>query len=224
MHIADWRATYMLGVVGANVSALSDDGAYGDESRNHWPGITGNAPSTAARSQLIHSVHSSHYPGNCSIEVWGGRNCAAVITRGDLKLIQGYAGDPRVLAWNESTHGASVPFGSTGGTCGIYGHADRCQSPGQKGGKPKPLPNDPGGCLHGCLFNLTADPSESINLYTRAEYAQIIGALEDTLADAGATAPPWFQAPEVQNYTQTQLTNALCNAAKRSGGCQPINY
>ena len=67
-------------------------------------------------------------PGNCTENTWGGRNCPAVITSGDLKLMLGYVGDPRRLPMNESTGGESVVFGSTGGVCGLAGFEERCEA------------------------------------------------------------------------------------------------
>ena len=49
-----------------------------------------------------------------SIDVWGGRNCPAVITVGDLKYMMGFVGDPRLVAMDEATNN-SVPFGQSGG-------------------------------------------------------------------------------------------------------------
>ena len=48
--------------------------------------------------------------------------------------------------------------------------------------------------------------------------------MREALAQAGATAPPWFQAPEVSNYSDAQLGQALCDAAHRAGSVQPIDF
>lgn len=81
---------------------------------------------SAPRTELIHHLHSpKYYPGNCTQGCWGGRNCPAVITSGDLKLMLGYVGDPRRLPMNESTSGERVPFGATGGKCGLAGFAGK---------------------------------------------------------------------------------------------------
>ena len=84
--------------------------------------MTTGAP--VPRTELVHHLHSpKYYPRNCTQNCWGGRNCPAVITSGDLKLMLGYVGDPRRLTMNESTGGARVPFGATGGECGLAGFA-----------------------------------------------------------------------------------------------------
>ena len=43
--------------------------------RHPWTGREG------PRTELVHSVHSpAHYPGNCTINHWGSRNCPEVRT------------------------------------------------------------------------------------------------------------------------------------------------
>ena len=37
----------------------------------------------------------------------------------------GYVGDPRRLPMNETTGGEQVPFGTTGGKCGLAGFAGK---------------------------------------------------------------------------------------------------
>ena len=222
MHVADWRATYAEGVVGLTAAEVDDGGAFAAESHNHWASIVGSA--APPRTELIHTVHSpKYYPGNCTMQWWGGRNCAAVITIGDLKLIHGFAGDPRRKRLDEDTGGATVPFGLSGGRCGLAGFDDRCDSPGNTTGKPKPEPDDPDGCLHGCLFNLTADGGESHNLYHDAAHADDVARLSARLEQAGAVAPPWSQAPELAHLTSDELNAQLCAAAKSAAGVVPID-
>ena len=99
-----------------------------------------------------------------------------MITSGDLKLMVGYVGDPRRLPMNESTGGESVVFGRTGGVCGLAGFEERCEAghlldpDGQPAHAPRPSWEDPDGinCLSGCLFNISADPSEHTNLYNHS--------------------------------------------------------
>ena len=70
------------------------------------------------------------------------------------------------------TGGIHVPLTVRCCRCGVSnGDANRCDSPGNHSGKPKPTPEDKGGCLHGCLFNVTADVEEKHNLFHDAQYA-----------------------------------------------------
>eukprot|EP01045_Picozoa_sp_COSAG04_P022375 COSAG04_NODE_2518_length_3981_cov_5.854199_5_plen_86_part_00 len=70
----------------------------------------------------------------------------------------------------------SVVFGSTGGVCGLAGFEERCEAghlldpDGQPAHAPRPSWEDPDGinCLSGCLFNISADPSEHTNLYNHS--------------------------------------------------------
>ncbi len=228
MHVADWKATYAIGVVGLNVSiALEDGGPFANESVNQWNAIVKHAgASPSPRKEILHSIHSpKYYPGNCSIEVWGGRNCPVVITVGDMKYMKGYVGDPRRLEMDEATTHVTE-FGLSGGECGIddgASNGSRCDAPGKKG-HPKPQPNDPGGCLYGCLFNVTEDVGEQHNLINNTAYASLVSIMETKLKVAGSIAPPWFQAPEVSNMSTSALGEAFCEAAKRSGSVQPIDF
>lgn len=232
-HVADWRATYATGVAGITASEIAslEQAPFQDESKDHWAALTMGAP--APRTELIHHLHSpKYYPGNCSQSCWGGRNCPAVITSGDLKLMLGYVGDPRRLPMSESTEGKRVPFGATGGRCGLAGFAERCeaghllQPDGTPATPPHPSRADPDGinCLTGCLFNLTADISESQNLINHTKHRADVARLKQRLLEAGETAPPWFQAPELQKYTSEALGKALCAAAHKAQGVQPLDF
>ena len=50
-----------------------------------------------------------------------------------------------------------------------------------------------------------------------------VAELKARLDQLGATSPPWAQAPEVANMTDKQLNTALCDAAHRTGGVEPID-
>lgn len=193
MHVADWKATYASGVAGMSREDVVafDAGPFPDESVNHWDAIVGGAGVAGPRQELITAVHSAkHYPGNCSMSAWESRSCAAVIHSGDLKMMLGFVGDPRVLVWNESTNGQKVPFGLTEGTCGIYGHDDRCTSPG-RGGRPAPEPSDPGGCLCECCPIVRTQRAVS-------RRRPISGLGDPRRCGDGAMAQPWLTRRRVQ--------------------------
>jgi hypothetical protein len=110
--------------------------------------------------------------------------------------------------------------------------AERCQAghllkpDGHPATAPKPSWDDPDGinCLSGCLFNLTADVSESENLINHTKHAADVARLKQRLVEVGATAPPWFQAPELSKYSSGALGSALCDAAHKAQGVQPIDF
>lgn len=221
MHLADWRSTYAMGVAAIPREQVVDAGPFAVESQDHWAAISGSMK--GPRTEIIHAVHSTVYPGNCSYEVFNSRNCPAVITSGDLKLMLGAVGDRSLLTLNESAAGKSIPFGQSGGFCGLAGFAERCESEGNHKA-PASKADDPGGCLHGCLFNVTGDISESTNLFNDPSYASDVQQLTARLQEAGAIAPAWFQAPEVIGMTDAGLKDALCQAAREAGGVQPIDF
>eukprot|EP01052_Picozoa_sp_SAG31_P024429 SAG31_NODE_2078_length_6499_cov_2.182344_3_plen_249_part_00 len=234
-HVADWRATYAIGVAGITADEIAslEQAPFQDESKNHWAALTTGDASKAPRTELIHNIHSpKYYPGNCSQSCWGGRNCPAVITSGDLKFMIGYVGDPRRLPMNESTGGQRTPFGASGGICGLAGFAERCeagklqQPDGHAASPPHPSWADPDGinCLSGCLFNLTADVAEATNLINHTKHIADVARLRRRLEEAGNTAPPWFQAPQLATLSSADLGTKLCAAAHKAGGVQPIDF
>ena len=185
MHVADWRATYAEGVVGLTAAEVDDGGAFASESHNHWASIVGSAaPPRDTRSTRCTRRNTTRATARCMV---GGRNCAAVITIGDLKLIHGFAGDPRRKRLDEDTGGGQRALGLSGGRCGLAGFDDRCDSPRNTTGKPKPLPDDPDNCLHGMLFNPTED-GESHNLYHDAAHADDVAPPQRSASTAGARA------------------------------------
>jgi len=93
-------------------------------------------------------------------------------------------------------------------------YADRCTAPGMHG-TPKPTPH--GQCVDGCLFNVTADPTEANNLFSDPAYASIVASMKARLAVLGAAAPPWAVVPEVQNMTNAEFNAAKCAAAHKFG-------
>jgi hypothetical protein len=66
-----------------------------------------------------------YYPGNCTLDCFGSRNCPAVITVGDMKLMLGFVGDPRIVPLNKTAgvdqkgSGQPVPWGLSGGHCNV---------------------------------------------------------------------------------------------------------
>ena len=227
MHVADWRATITMGIVGLSSAQLDDGGAFATESVNQWAAIVGGGGVSPPRTELLHAVHSpDFYPGNCSLSTWKSRNCPAVITSGDLKYMTGYVGDPRLISIDDEIAATPIPFGTSGGKCSIdasAGGGERCDAPG-KGGRPVPKHGDPGGCLYGCLFNVSADVGESHNLVNRSEYAVDVARMVERLQQAGRLAPPWFQAPEVAHLSKAELGTALCAAAHKAGSVQPTDF
>ena len=72
-------------------------------------------------------------------------------------------------------------------------------------------------------FNLTADPTESNNLYSDPVHQAIVYRLKMRLQELGAAAPPWAAVPEVAQMSGAQLDKAKCDAAKRFGALAPID-
>ena len=104
---------------------------------------------------------------------------------GDMKLILGAPGDGRILAWPDllPTGHSAVPFGRSGGVTRRDVNGDSCLAGiliARKDMSEK--------CNPGCLFNLTNDPAESVNVY--AQHPGIVASLAGKLKVAGDAAPP----------------------------------
>ena len=135
--------------------------------------------------------------------------------------MKGYVSDPRLNPFPQQlVSGAAVPWGQSNGSCDKT-FPDRCTAPGY-GGWPHPTPR--GLCVDGCLFNLTADPTESKNLYGKSDLSAQQAAIEARLAAAGKLAAPWAVVPELGGWVGIASANEkLCAAAKRLGNLAPVD-
>ena len=175
VHISDFAPTYVEGLAGGSFTAAP--GTCNVTSVNLWPSII-DPTQTPPRDEVIIAVQSAAAPANCDVTKWLSRACTAAMRKGDMKLILGPAGDPRIIQVNKSSAEA-IEFGHSGGKC----DGEHCQAKGYHGpDKSGPIP-----CQHGCLFNLTADPTESNNLYGEPAFARIVQEMTARLAAAGAT-------------------------------------
>lgn len=99
----------------------------------------------------------------------GGSPRPPTIRVGDMKLILGDPGDDRVVHWPDLSPNA-IPFGRSNGTRDVYDfekaqNLQHCRAPHPPG------PKFSAKCQYnGCLFNVTADESESINLINESKY------------------------------------------------------
>ena len=151
---------------------------------------------------------------------WRTRCCAAAIRVGEMKLMQGYVSDPRLNPFPQRPASAAVPWGQSNGSCD-KAFPDRCTAPGYGGW---PQPTSRGLCVDGCLFNLTADPTESDNLYGKPELSAQQTAIEARLAAAGKLAAPWAVVPELGGWAGIAGANAkLCDAAMHLGNLAPAD-
>eukprot|EP00947_MAST-08B_sp_MAST-8B-sp1_P000578 g578.t1 len=218
MHVADWRATYATGLAGIPAERIKalDRGAYPDESKNHWDAIVAAQAGAATAADADAAADDDDEDDDDRDNGSPRRRRAAAPPRTELI---------------HSVHSPAYYPGNcsmrSGGKCGLAGFAQRCDAPGL-GGRPTPTKDDPGGCLHGCLFNVTADREESRNLFKDPAYAADVARLKAALDAAGASAPPWFQVPAQDlgpNATSPDALNAaLCAAAHRAGGVAPIDF
>jgi hypothetical protein len=136
-----------------------------------------------------------------------------------MKLILGDPGDDRIVAWPERA-AARVPFGQTNGSRDAYAFEkaldlQHCRAP---------HPGGPKGELNcqanGCLFNVTADESESVNLINDTRHAAIVKHMHRRLNEAGASGGPW--AWPIDSVALKGLQAEICEQEARTGFVEPV--
>ena len=141
-------ATLVEGVAGGKIP--SQTGPMPPDSVNIWDAVvTGKGPSP--RTEVIHQVKNEYFSEK-----------TVALQIGDLKFIKvdigGSVGDDRVLSWPHPGD-SPVPYGQTGGLIESSISACRVGATKRKGGQ-----NNKCTTHDGCLFNVTQDAAEEINL------------------------------------------------------------
>ena len=140
-----------------------------------WPAIAGDLPSP--RTEVVHQVQNAYFTEN-----------VVAIQAGDMKYMHGVSiGDNRILRWPLPGQTA-VPYGLTTGLRENATDGCRVGTTVPKGGQNS-------GCAGlGCLFNVTSDPTETINLlgplHVTPAYKQLAAKLNARVTAIGAAAPP----------------------------------
>ena len=201
-HTSDWQATIVEGIFGFPPADPSDSGDQGvgghvgggaGGGNNLWPALLSGGASP--RTQVIHQVQNRFWNVSAGKEDPDNackRDCGAAIRTGDLKLVLGYPGDERrVPVAPLAPVGTTVKFGASGG---YVTHSDHASASGQK-----PPKGNRSLCVPHCLFNLTADPTESHDLSGDAAFAPHVAAMTKAIFDAGSEAPePSLAVPKSQ--------------------------
>ena len=118
-----------------------------------------------------------------------------------------------MLRWPALTN-SSTNFGSTGG---LRREGTQCLAgimTNPKGESPK--------CRPGCLFNLTADPSELNDLINQTSFNSLVTELKAKLQAAGKAAPP-----QNSYFGQAQLQESLdrvCAIEAQTGFLEPSDW
>ncbi len=167
---------------------------------NLWPAIL--ASGASPRTEVVHQVNNSYFDEGVQ-----------AIRVGDLKLIRGQPGDNRTIPWPERSRQA-VPLGKSGAV--VEPGTDHVRSTVLGGAKiPRP-------CKPFCLFNITADEGETVDLAPNPAYAQQAAAILQRLDFHGATGPPpayiW---PDTQAFNK--VVKDACPMELLTGSVQPID-
>ena len=102
---------------------------------------------------------------------------------------------------------------------------DACRAPvlDHCGKYPSPV-KAPGGenCAAGCLFDLEADESESVNLFRNAFLAHVVASMTVRVAELGLSGPAWaFPVPE-GSLLAKQLADEMCLEQDATGFTEPV--
>jgi hypothetical protein len=201
-HASDWYSTLIEGYAGLAIDPASTGGPRPLDSLNLWPAILAGAASP--RTEIIHQVNNSYFDEGVS-----------ALRVGDMKLIRGAAGDNRTIAWPER-EAKEVPLGLSGAV--IEAGTDHVRSTVL-----------PGPVLHMCkpycLYNVSADPSESNDLARgndpamHALAAQLIARLDAVGAEGPPHAYVWANMTEFQRQSRIS-----CEASVVTGSVQPVDF
>jgi hypothetical protein len=204
-HSSDWYLTIAEGMVGVTVGAT---GPRKLDGFNLWPSLLSGGDSP--RNEVIHQI-------NNNFSATPGTNSPDTIRVGKYKYIGGDPGDARIIPWPEPA-GTAVLFGLTNGSKDGYpieeGSGEHCRAPVIKG------PAPPKTCAGGCLFDLSADKSESNNLINDTSLASVVARLKARLAQAAAEAGPW--AFPFNKTTTDMLDLAICEEEARTNYEEPM--
>merc|ERR1711874_148273 len=144
---------------------------------------------------------------------------------GDLKLILGKGGDSRIVAWPKAV-GHAIPFGQSGGFReSNHQNPNKydCRAPAMK--HEKGDDGDGADCRKGCLFNVTADPSESHNLYKKSHYKSAISEMKKRLKKAAAAAPPRSQYySDDEHKHRDKAEEGICENLDLIGFVEPYQF
>lgn len=199
-HASDWYLTLTEGLAGLAVDPSMTGGPRPLDGFNLWPAILAGGPSP--RTEVVHQVNNSYFSENVSS-----------IRVGDFKIIRGPAGDNRTIAWPERST-QSVPIGLTGAV--IEPGTDHVRGTQQNH---VVLHR----CSPFCLFNLSADPGENVDLAGDPAYTSLAHDLLQRLDFHGSTGPPpayiWPDRAEFQ-----KIVKQACVQLQATGTTQPTDW
>lgn len=203
LHSSDWLPTLVAGVAGGSVPPGGPTPVDGFDA---WHAIeTGGA---SPRNEVVHQVKNQYFNDSST---------GYSLRVGDYKLIVGYPGDNRVVAW-PAPGTTPTQFGKTGGN--IEAGTNHCRAP-TGGGKPsvkdKPCSDKP------CLYNVVKDISESNNLADDPAYADTLASLQKRLAEVARTGPSTTLAYPLNKTAFKAASASICANAVRTDFLEPYD-
>jgi arylsulfatase A-like enzyme len=200
-HASDTYLTLVEGYAGVAVGPADTCNVPGCrplDGLNLWAAIMGGGPSP--RSEVVHQVNNSYFDEGVS-----------AIRVGDLKVIRGQAGDNRTIPWPERAEKA-VPLGLSGAV--VEAGTDHVRGTTLGGSKLHM-------CKPFCLFNITADEGETLDLAHNPAYAQVAASMLQRLDQHGATGPPHAYIWDTKDFPAA--VQAGCPRQVLTGSVQPVD-
>ena len=190
------------------------------DSLNLWEAILNpeSAPgSFGPRTEIIHQVTNKWTQPPYGPIASHSSPRPACLRVGHMKFIAASAfgpGDATLTAWPARAL-SPVPFGRSNGTRDAYA----IEKKNQLGHCRAPHGHNPaiyGSCIGGCLFNVTDDISESVNLINHSAYAHVVKELTQKLVEAASSGPAW--AWPIDGKTASNLIADSCRVAAAGNG------
>ena len=200
-HASDTYLTLVEGYAGVAVDPLETCNVPGCrplDGLNLWDAILSDGPSP--RTEVVHQVNNSFFDEG-----------ASAIRVGDLKIIRGLAGDNRTIAWPERSLKA-VPLGLSGAV--VEAGTDHVRGTVLGGTKLHT-------CRPFCLFNITADEGETMDLAHDPAYEQVAASMLQRLDFHGSTGPPQAFIWDVKDFPAAVQKG--CPRQVLTGSVQPLD-
>lgn len=205
---ADWYRTIVEGVAAGNVPDTT--GPRPPDALNLWPSILDG--SAGPRTEVVHQVQNQYICDTTQAQ--GG--CCSSMRMGEMKLIVGGPGDSRTIAWPELS-GEYVAFGQSGGV--LEAGTDHARSTGLTG-----LDDHLEAalsCTPFCLFNLTSDLGEQVDLAGLEAYNSLAEKMLARLKYHASTGPPPAYIWPVEQMPSKMVE--LCKNSVTSGFMEPLD-
>jgi len=216
-HIADWYATVLIGLAGAQPSDMTATGPLAHDSFNLWPSIVGKA-ARSPRTQVIHYplIDPQKLETVASARCHSAKHgCSPAVREGKWKLMLGSGGAGQLVA-HLPLRSQESPFGGSGGHVLPNGG---CAAPHWRPTAQATVSDPKINCsmAEPCLFDIESDPSELVNLASKRP--DVVTRLRAVLSGQALLFPDNATA-----LASADVPTLLLGVVQRTGHLLPIDY